>query len=233
MSDQLNHIAFIPDGNRRYAKERGMSSFEGHALGYERFKDVVQWCKDLGINEVTFWGFSTENWKRSKEEVGYLMDLFVRMLTRDLADLAKDGVRVRVIGRRTDLPNNVQKAILHAEESTAHCTERFVNLLFNYGGRVEYIEAVKSVIAAGVKPEEVTEELVKSHLWSAAITDPDLIVRSSGEQRLSGFLPWGSTYSELYFAPMHWPAFERKDLEEAIEWYNGRERRFGGNSKPA
>lgn len=229
MQNGVKHIAFIPDGNRRFAKEMGISSLEGHRKGYERFKDVVKWCKELGVHEVTFWGFSTENWKRSKEEVGYLMDLFVRMLTNDLKYLVEEGTHLRMIGRRSDLPENVVKAIERAEEQTCHLSTRFVNILFNYGGRSEITDAVRRALAEGVILDDLTEEKVDSLMWSHGMTEPDLVIRTSGEQRLSGLLPWKAAYAELYFSPKYWPAFTREDLEESMRWYVGRERRFGGD----
>ena len=229
MKSILNHIAFIPDGNRRWAKEQGVPQFEGHLAGYNRFKEVAQWCLDRGIENVSFWGFSTENWKRSREEVGYLMDLFLRVLTNDLLHFSQQGFRLHVIGRRTDLSVKLQAAIQEAEKKTEGNTKAHLFLCFNYGGRPEIVEAVKTCLREGMDPEVLTEEDVARRLWSAEMPDIDLIVRTSGEQRLSGFQPWKGAYAELFFTQNHWPAFEEKDLEAAIDFYKGRERRFGGD----
>lgn len=230
MEQELKHIAFIPDGNRRWAKEQGLPTLEGHRRGYDRFKDVLQWCLDRNIREVTFWGFSTENWKRAKEEVGYLMDLFLLILTKDVKVFSEKGMRLNVIGRRNDLSPAIQEAIAKAEESTRHNTEGQVNLCFNYGGRPEILEVVKQCLDEGLAPEMVTEEDVSQRLWSKSMTDIDLIVRTSGEQRLSGFQPWKGHYAELFFTNNHWPDFDEQDLDAAIAFFQGRERRFGGNA---
>lgn len=231
MNKQLKHIAFIPDGNRRWAKQQGVLQMQGHRQGYERFKDVAQWCLDRGITEMSFWGFSTENWKRAKEEVGYLMDLFLMMLTKDLEEFSSKGLRLKVIGRRSDLSAKLQKAIMQAEESTKNNTSGQLNLCFNYGGRPEILSAVKECLRTGMDPEKMTDEDFEEKLWSSEMSDIDLIVRSSGEQRLSGFQPWKGNYAELFFTQNHWPDFSEEDLESAINFYNGVERRFGGDSK--
>lgn len=229
MENAVKHIAFIPDGNRRYAKEHGLSSFEGHKRGMDQLRKMLTWCKELGVQEVSFWGFSTENWKRTQEEVGYLMELFTRVLRDELQGMVKEGIRVRVVGRRAELPASLIRAIEDAEEATKEFVGYTVNILLNYGGRAEILEAVKEALARGMKPEEVTEESVNALLWSREMTDPDLIIRTSGEQRLSGFLPWKGSYAELYFSPKYYPAFDREDLLEALDWFVHRERRFGGD----
>ena len=231
MSSELKHIAFIPDGNRRFARERGFAESKGHALGYDQFKKVVRWCKEWGVKELTFWGFSTENWKRSQEEVGFLFNLFTRMLAEDLHELTKEGARIRVIGERKGLPQSLLEAINHAEQSTEFLHDYTLNLLLNYGGHAEMQEAIRRAVNENVDPDTITESVVNKLLWSAQISDIDLTVRTSGEQRLSGFLPWKVAYSELYFSQKYWPEFEKEDLREAIEWYKNRERRFGGNAK--
>lgn len=229
MDKALKHLAIIPDGNRRYAKENGIPALEGHRRGYDLFKTVADWCYDRDIKEVTYWGWSTENWKRSQEEVGYLMGLALQALTLDLGRFIKDKVRLRIIGSRAELAPNLIRAIENAEAQTAMFTERRINILFNYGGRAEIIDVMKKLIAAGHKEEEITEELIKKNLWTHDVSDPDLIIRTSGEQRLSGFMPWGGVYSELYFVEKHWPAFTEETLQAAIDWFSKRERRFGGN----
>lgn len=229
MQNQVKHIAFIPDGNRRFAKQNGLPALEGHRRGYDLFKEVADWCHGLGIHEVTYWGWSTENWKRSQEEVGYLMDLALRALTLDIGRFVKDKIRLRIIGSRSELSEKLVKAIESAEAQTAQFTERRINILFNYGGRAEIVNMVKKIISGGVKENEITDEIVKANLWTHDVTDPDLVIRTSGEQRLSGFMPWGGSYSEIYFVQHHWPAFNQEDLHKAIDWYADRERRFGGD----
>ncbi len=229
MAHELNHIAFIPDGNRRWARRKSFPALKGHQIGYDRFKDVADWCLDRGIHEVSLWGFSTENWKRSQEEVGWLMDLFLKMLTVDLKEFAEREIRLKVIGRRSDLSDKMRSAIEDAEATTKDYTKGQVNLFFNYGGHPEIIEGVKRCIDEGLTSDQIDDELFTSKLWTAGTSNPDLIVRTSGEQRLSGFIPWSGAYSELYFSRLHWPAFSEEELDAAIASYKDRERRFGGN----
>lgn len=224
----VNHIAFIPDGNRRYAEREGIKNLEGHRRGYEKFKEVASWCKEKGIKELSFWGFSTENWKRSKEEVGYLIDLFINFLTNDIAEFVDNDVELRIVGRRSDLSQNLVKAIESAEAKTDKNAPRKINIFFNYGGQPELENALQVLKESGA---EVSRENIREALWSAPISDPDLIIRTSGEQRLSGFLPWQSGYAELYFDEAFWPDFSESNLDTALEWFAGRERRFGGDSK--
>ena len=227
MADELRHIAFIFDGNRRWARERGLPMLEGHRRGYERVKDLADWCLARGIEHMSGWAFSTDNWKRSKKEVGHLMDLALRMLTKDLKEFDKRDLRLKVIGRREDLSPKLQKAIEAAEAATAGNTRGQFNLCFNYGGHAEIIEGVKKCLQEGIKPEDLTEELFASKLWTAGIPEPDLIIRTSGEQRTSGFLSWSGAYADLYFSDLYWPDFSEEELDRAIEWYKERERRHG------
>ena len=224
------HIAFIPDGNRRWAKSQGLPSLEGHRSGYDRFKDAARWCLDRGVKEITFWGFSTENWKRSEEEVSYLMNLLLNALTKDLKAFAGEEFQLHVIGRREGLSEGLLKAIDTAEASTAQNTKGRINLCINYGGGPDILQMAQQ---AAKTSEEVTEEWVSNHLWTAGMSKPDIIVRTSGEQRLSGFLPWLGGYSELYFPACAWPAFSKDELTEILDWYEGGERRFGGDTKKA
>lgn len=223
----MQHIAFILDGNRRWAKDQGLASFEGHLRGYENLKTIALAAFARGIPNMTAFVFSTENWKRAKDEVSYLMDLVVKAFTTDLGFFADKNVRLRIIGLRDGLSPKVLAAIDNAETKTAGNTGGQLNLCFNYGGRAEIVEAVRKLVADGVNPEEITDEAIASRLWSAGIPDPDLIVRTSGEQRLSNFLTWSGVYSELLFVPKHWPAFTEADLDAAIAEYDARQRRFG------
>ena len=232
MKHILNHIAFIPDGNRRWAKDQGLSSLEGHRKGYEVFKSLADWCIDRNIPELTFWGLSTENWKRSKEEIGYLMDLFLRVLTTDVGQLTDKGFRFRFIGRRDNFSRKILKAIERAESAVVKDEKGQFNLCFDYGGRPEILEGVRQCLRDGLNPDALTEQQVQERLWSSVMkSDIDLTIRTSGEQRLSGFQPWRASYSELYFSQLHWPGFSQEELDKAITWYAKRNRRFGGDAK--
>lgn len=223
----INHLAIILDGNRRWAKENGLPSLEGHRRGYDNVKTIGLAALSRGIAHFTVFAFSTENWKRSAEEVGYLMDLLHHALTAELDFYMKNDIRLRVIGRREGLSEKLVAAIADAEARTANNARGQLNICINYGGRAEIVDAVKRLLAEGAKPEEITEELMASKVWMAGIPDPDLIIRTSGEQRLSGFLTWSGVYSELLFLDVHWPAFGEEQLDAAIAEYESRERRFG------
>lgn len=223
----LKHIAIIPDGNRRWAKEKGLASMDGHRQGYERFKQFGDWALARGIEHVTFWAFSTENWKRSKEEVGYLMDLLLFALTKESEEYHKRNVRLKVIGRREELSPALQHAIKDLEENTKNNTRGQVNLCLNYGGRAELVHAVQEIVASGISKDTVTEELISRSLWTADIPEPDLVIRTGGEKRLSGFEPWQTIYSEWAFEDMYWPDFTEADFDRVLADYAERERRYG------
>ena len=218
----VKHIAFIMDGNRRWAKQQGLPTLEGHRRGYNKMKQVGDWCLARGIRYMTVFAFSTENWKRSKKEVDYLMRLLEKALTKELHEFTKRGIRLRVIGSRDRLSKSVVKAIDNAEKITVNNKKGILNMAINYGGRLEIIEAVKKIIKQKKSPADITEELIDKNIWTAGQPDPDIIVRTSGEQRLSGFLTWQSVYSELFFVSHHWPAFSEKDLDGIIDDYNNR-----------
>lgn len=222
-----NHIGFIMDGNRRWAKSQGLPAFEGHRRGYEKMKEIGKWCLKKGVKNVTVFAFSTENWQRSAEEVDYLMRLFYQALTSGIEDFNQQGFRLRVIGRREGLPENLQQAILKAEELTAGNIRGAFYIALNYGGRAEIVDAIKAMIKAKIDTASVDESLVRQFLYAPDVADPDLIIRTSGEQRLSGFQLWESAYSELYFISKHWPEFSEEDLDEILAWYANRHRRFG------
>lgn len=227
------HLAIIMDGNRRWARERGWPTFEGHRAGYDKLKDVGEWCLARGIGTLSVFAFSTENWKRTEEEVGYLMDLLERALTHEKAFFLERDVRVRVVGRRAGLRPSIVRAIEEIERETAHGTKMTLALCLNYGGRVEIVDAVNGMLEEKEKRQQeseasgVTEEDLSRHLYWPDMPDPDLIVRTSGEQRLSGFLLWQAAYSELLFVDKHWPAFEEADLDAVLAEYGRRQRRFG------
>jgi len=221
------HIGFILDGNRRWAKERGLPAIEGHRVGYARMKEVVQWCNDRDIPYITIFVFSTENWKRSKEEVKYLFKLIKRALTKDLKEFHKQNFRVRVMGRVKGLNDDLQQVIKAAEERTKDNKKGVLTLAINYGGRAQITDAVKQLMKDGIDVAKVDEARIAAYMDTAGIPDPDLIIRTSGEKRLSGFLLWQAAYSELYFEDKLWPDFTEHDLDRALEEYKNRQRRFG------
>lgn len=223
----IKHIAIIPDGNRRWAKEHGLPALEGHRRGYDKVKDIGTWCVARGIPFLTVWGFSTENWKRSEEEVAYLMNLIYLALTKEIGFYNEKGISVKVIGLRDRFPEKILRAITEAETRTAANTKGQLNLCINYGGHAEIVEATKRLITEGRMPEEITEESFGAATWFSGIPEPDLIIRTSGEERLSGFLSWSGAYSELLFIDQHFPDFDEETLDAAIAEFDRRERRFG------
>ncbi|HTK59625.1 MAG TPA: polyprenyl diphosphate synthase [Candidatus Baltobacteraceae bacterium] len=223
----MRHLAIIPDGNRRWAKARGLPALEGHRRGYENIKRVGSLCLERGIEQMTFFAFSTENWQRGQDEVSYLMDLIRTALEKDVDFYLKEGVRLRVIGRRQGLSDKLVAAIDAAERRTAGGARGQLNICLNYGGRAEIVEAVRAIMKDGTPPEAVDEELISKRVWTAGIPDPDLIIRTSGERRLSGFMTWSGIYSELMFVEPFWPDFGAEALDAALAEYARRERRFG------
>ena len=225
--NQLVHLGIIMDGNRRWAKNNGLASLVGHRKGYEKMKEVASWCIEAGIKVLTVYAFSTENWNRSEYEVKYLMDLFRLVLKNDLAKLAEQGIRVNVIGQKERLDADIQELIAQAEIKTKNNQRLIFNLAISYGGRPEIIQAIKLIIDDKIPAKKVDEKLFEKYLWTVGVPDPDLVVRTSNEHRLSNFLTWQSVYSELFFIKKHWPDFSEKELDKIIEEYNQRQRRFG------
>ena len=223
----LRHLGIIMDGNRRWAKNRGLPTLEGHRRGYNKMKDLVKWCIKHGIKILTVYAFSTENWYRSKTEVNYLMNLFRQALKKEIREIDKQGVRVKVIGQKERLAPDIQKMIFEAEEQTRKNNKFLFQIAISYGGRPEIISAVKKIIGQKIPAEKITEDLISQNLWTAGVIDPDLIIRTSGEERLSNFLTWQSAYAELMFIKKHWPDFNERDLGEIIKKYHKRQRRFG------
>jgi len=219
-----NHLGIILDGNRRWAKERSLPTFEGHRRGFEKLKKVVGWCKDRGIKILTFFVFSTENWKRSKKEVNYLMRLAEKGILKYAKEIYKKGIKIRIIGQRKKLPKSLQKAILKVEKMTKNNKEMIVNFALSYGGRAEITEAIKNIIRKNIPPEKITEKTISQNLWTS---DLDLLIRTGKEQRISNFLIWQAAYAELYFSSKYWPDFTEKDLDLALKDYKQRQRRFG------
>ncbi len=221
------HIGIIMDGNRRWARAHGLPTFEGHRRGYEKMKQVGQWALDRGIQYLTVFAFSTENWKRSKAEVQYLMDLFLFAFTNDLHKYHELGIRLRFLGRIQELAPRLRTSLRQAERLTARNRRATFCVAINYGGQPEILDAVKRIVARNVKPRRLTPSLFRNYLYVPDVPDPDLILRTSGEQRLSGFLTWQSAYSELLFVRKHWPAFTKRDLDAVLKEYARRRRRFG------
>lgn len=225
--EQIKHLAIIMDGNRRWAKEKGLPSFEGHRQGYKKAKQVGDWCLDRGIKTLTVFAFSSENWQRSKKEVDALMKLLEMALTKELKIFIKKGIKIKVLGDIGRFSKKLQKAIINAEEKTKKNTKGTLNLALNYGGRSEILEAVRKICRKKINPGKITEKTISDSIWTSGQSDPELLIRTSGEMRLSGFLPWQSVYSELYFCKRNWPAFTEKDLDDALNEYQRRKRRFG------
>jgi undecaprenyl diphosphate synthase len=226
------HIGIIMDGNGRWAAGRGLPRFEGHRRGVEALRRTIRAAGDLGIGFVTIYSFSSENWTRPPQEVADLMGLLKRFIRNDLAEMHRSGVRVRVIGSRDQLAPDIRALLVEAEELTQHNTNMTLVVAFNYGSRQEIAAAAKRLaqrVARGeLEADSIDAALLDAELDTAGIPDPDLIIRTSGEQRLSNFLLWQAAYAEFVFMPMHWPDFDRSALEAAIREYAGRERRFGG-----
>lgn len=221
------HLGIIMDGNRRWAKQRGLPTLEGHRRGYATFKKVGDWCLDRGIEVITIYSFSTENWNRSKKEVGYLMKLLTTALSNEVDELHRKNIRVTVIGRIKELPDHLQKRIAEAMELTKNNTRGTLQLAINYGGRLEIVDAVKKIMRTAKSASAITEQSLSAAMYTAGQPDPDLIIRTSGEHRLSGFLTWQGVYSELLFIEKNWPDFTERDLDNALVEYSRRQRRFG------
>ncbi len=230
----MEHIAFIMDGNGRWAKARGLPRTEGHRAGAETVRRVLSYCRDAGIRYLTLYAFSVENWKRPKEEVETLMHLLVAYLTSEEKTFHENQVRIRYMGRKSDLPTEVREALDRVETATA-AYERQLILCLSYGGRTELAHAAQAIarqVARGeLDPEAITEETIARNLYLPDVPDPDLIVRTSGEMRLSNFLLWQASYAELYVTPVLWPDFGEADFQAALDAFASRERRYGALGK--
>ncbi|MFA5052273.1 MAG: polyprenyl diphosphate synthase [Patescibacteria group bacterium] len=225
--DTPQHIGIIMDGNRRWARAHGLPLVEGHRRGLDNIRTSLRWCLQHGVRMLTVFAFSTENWNRPPEEVKYLMKLFLMVIKKEVAKLDKEGIRYAVVGRIQGLSRDIQNEIKKAVKKTAHNSKLVFTMALNYGGRAEIVDAIKSIVGKKIPPAQITESLVAKNLYAPDVPDPDLIIRTSGENRLSGFLLWESAYSELYFTPTLWPDFGTKDLDAALQEFKRRQRRFG------
>ena len=225
MSRLPRHIAIIMDGNGRWAKKRGLPRTAGHKVGAEVFRKIATYCKNLGVEYLTVYAFSTENWKRPAEEVGTLMDLFKNYMLEAIDTMERDHIRLQFFGDMSAVSPELQALVERTNEMSRHIEGFQANICLNYGGRDEILHAARECTAAG---EELTEENFAKHLYSAGVPDPELIIRPSGEIRLSNFLLWQCAYSELYFCDTLWPDFDERTLDAAIIDYQKRDRRFGG-----
>jgi len=225
-----HHIVLFPDGNRRWASKRGLPALQGHLAGRENFKRFLFHAQKRGVKILTVFGFSSENWKRSKEEVNFLMKLFEEGLSERgaLGKLHKEGVKIKVIGQKEKLPKSLQKVIEKIENLTKNNKKFHLNLAVSYGGRWDVAQAVQRLIKEKIDSSKITEDLIANYLTTAGLTDPDLVIRAGGERRFSNFLLWQSAYAELYFSDKLWPDFSEADLDKALEDFAQRERRFGG-----
>ncbi len=221
------HIAIIMDGNGRWARARGLPRLAGHRAGTENLRRIIEACVELGVKYLTIYAFSTENWGRPEDEVKGLMGIFDEVFNRELAELHRQGARLRHIGRLEGVRKSLREKVLKGMELTKNNTRLVLSVAFNYGGRDEIVQAIKAMLDDGIKSEEVSEELISRYLYTAEIPDPDLVIRTSGEQRISNFLIWQAAYAEWVFPDTLWPDFGREQLIAAIEEFSRRERRYG------
>jgi len=233
----LHHLAVIMDGNGRWATSRGLPRVMGHQAGYEAMKRLIRQAPELEIKVLTFYCFSTENWARPVDEVDFLMSLPSRFVEQELPELMANNVKVLLSGRLDQVPKAAMRSGERVVAATQNNTGLIVNLAFNYGGRAELLDALQAIaadcLAGRLEPQQITEETVRQHLYQGELPDPDLILRTSGEQRLSNFLLWQSAYSELYFSNSYWPDFDRLELEQIVRDFQQRVRRFGGITQGA
>ena len=221
------HIAIIMDGNGRWARARGLPRLAGHRAGTENLRRIIEACVEFGVKYLTIYAFSTENWGRPAEEVDGLMGIFDEVFNRELAELHRQGARLRHIGQLDGVRKSLREKVIKGIELTKNNSRLVLCVAFNYGGRDEIVQAIQAMLKDGVKSEEVTEALVSRYLFTADLPDPDLVIRTSGEQRMSNFLIWQTAYAEWVFPEAYWPDFGREQLLEAIQEFSRRERRYG------
>jgi len=222
------HVAIIMDGNGRWALSRGLPRLVGHRAGTENLRRIIRACVEFGVKYLTIYAFSTENWGRPREEIDGLMHILEDVIDKELAELHQEGVQLRHIGRLERLDPKIQEKVLDAIELTKNNQRLILNVAFNYGGRDEIICAIRKMIKDGIKPEAVDEAMVNRYLFTAGTPDPDLIIRTSGELRISNFLIWQAAYSEWYVTPTYWPDFNKEEFRKVLDAYARRDRRFGG-----
>ena len=221
------HIAIIMDGNGRWAKKRSLPRSAGHVAGAKTFKNIARYCNKIGIEYLTVYAFSTENWKRPADEVAGIMKL-LRDYLKDAENFKDENIKVKFIGNLEPLDDDIKALIEKNEKGSENATGLKLNIAVNYGGKDEITRAVRKIVEEGISPEDITEEVISNHLYTAGMPDPDFIIRPSGEYRLSNYLIWQSAYAEYWFSDILWPDFKPKHLEKAIDDYNHRNRRFGG-----
>jgi undecaprenyl diphosphate synthase len=230
------HVAIILDGNGRWAKSKNLPRSQGHVEGVRRVEEIVESARQMGIQVLTLYTFSTENWTRPETEVSMIMKIFCAVLDEKIKKLMKDNIRFRSIGRREGIPTDVLQRIDRAIEQTKNNTGLVVNIAFNYGSRVEIIDAVKNLAKAvkenRLQPDQINEQIISDALYTKGLPDPDLLIRTSGEKRISNFLLWQLSYAELYFTEKYWPQFDKEEFEKAISDYQRRERRYGNVKEP-
>lgn len=222
------HVGLIMDGNRRWARAHNVPTLQGHARGQEVLRDIVGHSFEQGVKFVSAYAFSTENWRRTEDEVGYLMSLVRRGLDKYIGELDKQGIKIIFLGERAQVDKKVVQAIEQAEAKTAHNTKGTLAICFNYGGQQEIVNAVRHLVANGYGGEAITADLISRYLYYPELPPIDMIIRTSGEQRISNFMLWRAAYSELYFTEKYWPDFTAEDFDEALKEYEARGRRFGG-----
>lgn len=222
-----DHIAIIMDGNGRWAKNRGLPRTAGHAAGSKKFKEIARYCNKIGIKYLTVYAFSTENWRRPKEEVDTIMNIF-RDYLKDSTNFKKENIMLKFIGDRSGMPEDIAELMNKAEFDSKDATGLKVYMAINYGGRDELVHAVRDIVNEGISAKDINEDVISSHIYTKDYPDPELIIRPSGEYRLSNFLIWQAAYSEFWFSNVLWPDFTPDDLERAIDDFNMRNRRFGG-----
>ncbi len=223
-----DHVAIIMDGNGRWARSRGQSRLAGHRAGTENIRRIIQRFADYGVSYLTLYAFSTENWERPRYEVRGLMTLLSRFLKRETRHLHENGIRLLHLGNLDPLSPGLQQQVRDAIGLTKHNERMTLAIAFNYGGRAEIVEAIRSIVASGIPPEEIDEEVVRGHLFTTGLPDPDLIIRTAGEMRISNFLLWQGAYAEFCFTPVFWPDFDIQHIDDALLVYSQRKRRFGG-----
>lgn len=223
----LEHIAIIMDGNRRWAEEKNLPSAMGHKKGVDSLKNILRACNDFSIKYLTVYAFSTENWNRKKEEVEFLMNLVAVTLTNELAEMHKENVQIHFIGDLTKLSDKLQKILANAVETTKNNTGVVLQIALNYGSRDEIVHAVQKIVESGVKSDEIDEQLISENLYTAGVPDPDILIRTGGEQRISNYLLWQIAYSEIIIRSEFWPDFDKNSLKDSILEFGKRQRRYG------